>query len=338
MKDKKKTNKDNNRRDFLKKASLIGAGLIFAPAMVNNALANSKNKSIADHITKAPSKTSLSPVSIVNGDDPYQMTRKAVDLLGGMKKFVDDGDIVFIKPNMSWAQSVNKGATTHPDVVKAVVEMCYEAGAVYVYVADITCNTATRAYKLNGIEEAAIEAGAECFKVGRRDIVEKDLGGTLGKMSILEAATTADKLINVPIAKHHSLAKLTLSMKNLMGLVGGSRSSIHWNISQKLADLANYFRPALNIVDAYRIMVKHGPSGGRDDDVVLMNKTIASPDIVAADTMAASLFVDVKDKDGETVSQFSGLDPRSIGYIQTADSMGLGTSDQNKMDILRADI
>ncbi len=124
-------------------------------------------------------------------------------------------------------------------------------------------------------------------------------------------------MINVPIAKDHSLSRLTLGMKNLMGLVR-DRPVLHAHLSQNLADLTSFVRPKLTVVDAVRILVSNGPTGGSLDDVKKLNTVIASPDIVAADSYAATLF---------------GMRPDDLGYITAGATMGLGRSDLQNLKI-----
>ena len=134
---------------------------------------------------------------------------------------------------------------------------------------------------------------------------------------IFDDVLNADVLINVPIAKHHSLARLTLGMKNLMGVIR-DRPSIHRNIGQRLADLTSRVYPTLTVVDAVRILVANGPTGGNLDDVRKTDTVIASPDIVAADSYASTLF---------------GLRPEELAYIQAGAAMGLGRSELGTLKI-----
>jgi uncharacterized protein (DUF362 family) len=139
----------------------------------------------------------------------------------------------------------------------------------------------------------------------------------LKQANIFEDVLKADVLINVPIAKVHDLSRLTLGMKNLMGVVR-DRPVLHAHISQNLADLASFVRPKLTVVDAVRVMVSNGPTGGSLDDVKKLDTVIASPDIVAADSYAATLF---------------GLRPDDLGYVVAGATMGLGRSDLQNLRI-----
>jgi uncharacterized protein (DUF362 family) len=139
----------------------------------------------------------------------------------------------------------------------------------------------------------------------------------LKNTKIFGGVLDADVLINVPIAKHHSLSVLTLGTKNLMGLIQ-DRPMIHQNLGQRMADLTSLFRPTLTVIDAVRILMANGPTGGRLDDVKQMDTVIVSPDIVAADSYATTLF---------------GKRPEDIPSIPTAAAMGLGRIDWQNLKL-----
>jgi uncharacterized protein (DUF362 family) len=216
-------------------------------------------------------------------------------------------------------------ATTNPEVVGTLVALCKKAGAKRVRVMDQPFGgTASEAYSRSGIADAVKSAGGEMEIMST--IKFKDIsipqGVDLKKWPVYSDILDTDVLINVPIAKNHNLAKLTLGMKNLMGVIQ-DRNSIHFNIGQRLADLASLVKPALNIIDCVRILVKNGPTGGNLADVRLTNTVIASRDIVAADAYAATLF---------------GLTGADIPYIKTGAQMGLGTMDLKSVKIEEIDV
>ena len=253
--------------------------------------------------------------------EPEELVRKALAALGGIERFVPPEASVIIKPNMCNAyHTYEYASTTNPWVVGALVRLCFEGGARRVRVMDNPfAGNAEAAYVKSGIEEQVKAAGGEMalmsgFKFASTEIPE---GLDLRRCDIFEDILKADVLINVPIAKHHSLARLTLGMKNLMGVIR-DRPAMHSNLGQRLADLASRLRPALTVVDAVRILRDHGPTGGSLDDVQELDTVIASPDIVAADSYAATLF---------------GLKPEDLSYVQAGAAMGLGRSDLNNLRI-----
>jgi uncharacterized protein (DUF362 family) len=208
-------------------------------------------------------------------------------------------------------------------VVRAVVEECLKAGAKKVKVFDRTCNDERRCYVNSGIEPALR---------GMKNVEVKHLenerykkvalnGKALKDWDLYGEALAADVYINVPVAKHHTLSGLTLGLKNVMGIMGGNRGSIHKQLDTALADVNAAFRPHLTIIDATRILTAHGPQGGDLKDVKVLNKVIASTDTVAADAYATTLF---------------GLKPEDIAVTVAAHKRGLGEIKLERMKIVKA--
>ena len=248
---------------------------------------------------------------------PGPAARRAVELIGGMGRFVRKGQKVVVKPNIGWDRTPEQAANTNPEVVAELVRMCLEAGAKEVLVFDRTCNDQRLCYRHSGIE-AAVEAigdkRVKLFHPDRRKYEDVPIPGgeSLREWPLYEDAARADVFINVPVAKHHSLSGLTLAMKNIMGVIGGNRGQIHSGFDDKIVDL-NLARPThLAVIDATRILTAHGPQGGRLEDVAKPETVVASTDIVAADAYA---------------TRFFGLEPGDIDHIVRAAERGLGTMD-----------
>jgi uncharacterized protein (DUF362 family) len=258
---------------------------------------------------------------VAHGVDPETMVRKALSALGGMERFVPRGSRVIVKPNICVAyHTYEYAATTNPWVVGTLVKLALEAGAANVQVMDFPFGgTAEQAYVKSGIDEQVRAAGGEMVPMPTFKYTTVDLpqAVSLKSTEAFKDALEADVLIDVPIAKHHGSTRLTLGMKNLMGLVL-DRGSIHTNLGQRIADLTTLFRPTLTIVDAIRILMDNGPTGGNLNDVKRLDTVIVSPDIVAADSYATTLF---------------GLQPDDIAYIKTAAKMGLGNNDLKNIRI-----
>jgi uncharacterized protein (DUF362 family) len=238
-----------------------------------------------------------------------------------MGTFVKSGDKVIIKPNVCVAgRAPEYAATTNPWVVGALVRLCLEAGAAKVSVMDTPFNgTAEEAYITSGIREQVEAAGGEIAYMPGFKYVSVDIpqGKSLRKTAVNDDVLKADVLINVPIAKDHGSTRLTLGMKNLMGVIK-NRQILHTNLGQNIADLASRVRPTLNVIDAVRILTANGPTGGDLNDVRKLDTVIASTDIVAADSYAATLF---------------GLQPADIKYIIAGAALGLGHSDLSSLKI-----
>jgi uncharacterized protein (DUF362 family) len=228
------------------------------------------------------------------GAGPGRNVRAAIERLCGpeaARTFVRAGDTVVVKPNIGWPQPPEMGANVDPAVVAAVVRLCGEAGAARVKVFDNSVGTDSRCYEFSGIEQAARQAGAEVFLCAphRFRTVEFDDPAVkrLARWPLYEDALAADVLINIAVAKTHNLSLVTLCMKNLMGLQGGDRGKMHQEIHQNLADLNVMVRPTLNILDATRVMVKSGPSGGRKDYCVRADTIVCGTSSVTVDAWAA---------------------------------------------------
>lgn len=271
--------------------------------------------------TSTPAPGGSPDLVVARGSDPETIVRRAIAALGGMEKFVSPGASVIVKPNICVAyHSYEYAATTNPWVVGALVKLCYEAGAGSVQVLDYPFGgTAQQAYAASGIQEQVEAAGGEMAAMPGFKFVSVDFpqGQKMKKTKVFEDILKADVLINVPIAKHHSLAGLTMGMKNLMGIVQ-YREGMHAYLGQKLADLSSLVKPALTVLDAVRILTANGPTGGRLDDVKQLDTIVAGTDIVAVDSYGTTLF---------------GLKPEDMNYIQAAAAMGLGRSDLQNLRI-----
>jgi len=251
------------------------------------------------------------PLVVARGSDPALMVRAALAGLGGMERFVNRGETVLVKPNMAWDRSPEQGANTNPEVVAEVVRQCRAAGARRVVVAENPVHDAERVAERSGIRAAVLDAGGELVLPGASGFTWTALGGSvLASWDVLSVLLRADRLVNVPVVKHHSLSRLTCGFKNLMGLIGGSRGRLHQDIHPALVDLASAFRPTLTVVDATRVMKRNGPTGGRLEDVEAGNAVVAGTDPVACDAWAARQL---------------DLDPADVAHVVLADGRGLGS-------------
>lgn len=258
-------------------------------------------------------------LAVIQGDSPVRLTQEAVAALGGMNRFISKGDKVMVKPNIGWDRTPEQGACTNPDVVKTLVELCFDAGAKQVTVMDNPCNPAQRTYVRSGIAKAAKEAGAKVPFPNKYKLKKLALKGEWFKdWEIYTDFVEVDKIINVPAAKTHSLSRITLGMKNWLGALGGNRNQLHQNLDYAMVDLARFFKPTLSILDAYRLLIRNGPQGGRLSDVQVFKTMVAGVDYVAVDTMGASFF-DIK--------------PQELPYLQLSKERGLGEIDLEKLRI-----
>ena len=289
-----------DRRDFIKDMALGSLLLKLAPGL----------------IAQNPGQPDL---AFVQGNSPAAITKEAIALLGGLNRFVAKGDVVMVKPNIGWDRTPEMAACTNPEIIKTLVEMSLAAGAKKVVVMDNTTNQAQRCYIRSGIQEAAKAAGADVPFVNPRRVKKMAIKGEwLKEWEVIQDFVEADKIINVPIVKHHSLCRATLGMKNWLGAIGGSRNQLHQKLDQAMIDLAAFFKPTLTVLDAYRILVRNGPQGGRPSDTKLMKTVVAGVDYVAVDAMGAS---------------FLEIPPQELPYLRLGKEKGLGEFQLEKLRI-----
>ncbi len=296
------------RRDFLITTGIAGASALVPRGM--GALAEA---------------ATTPDLAVAKGPDPARITRAAVEALGGMGRFVKKGELVIVKPNMAWDRTPEFASNSNPFVVAEVVKMCMEAGAGRVRVFDRPVNDPRRSYRQSGIMEAAQAQGAEVVQMDQRRYKKVTIPGgiALKHWKFYSEVLEADALINVPVAKHHGLAGLTMGMKNWMGVIGGRRSLIHQKIDNSIVDLSRVIKPRLTVLDAVRILVANGPQRGSLDDVKRMDTVVAGPDQVAVDSFGATLF---------------GMKASDLGYLRVAASEGMGVTDLNALKIKRVSL
>lgn len=301
------------RREFIKTS--ITGGLVIGASMSFGQLYPLLSKSLP------PEDYDL---AAIKGGSPEAMFDRAIEVMGGMKKFVKKGQTVVIKPNIGWDVPVERAANTNPMLIKRIIEHCYQAGAKTVYVFDNTCDNWAKCYQNSGIEKAAKEAGARVVPGNTESYyheVEISRGVKLKKAKVHELILESDVFINVPVLKHHGSADMTLSMKNLMGIVWDRRYWHLHDLHQCIADFATFYKkPALNIIDAYRVLMKNGPRGTGPADVKLFQSQIISTDMVAADAAAIALF---------------GKKTDEVRYMKLASALNAGEIDLSKLKIAR---
>lgn len=296
-----------NRRDFLKSAAVAGLGMAL-PGTYNLLLPQAE----------AAQKTDL---VVARGASPAKTTLAAMNAMGGIKRFISRGDIVVVKPNIGWDRTPEYAANTNPVVVATLVRLCHEAGAKKVKVFDYPVNDARRCYKQSGIADAARAAGAEVSFIDERKFRDVRINGmALKSWPLYKDILETDKIINVPIAKTHGLATLTLGMKNWMGVMGGWRSRLHHRIDENLVDVSRAIKPTLVVLDAVRILTASGPQGGDLDDVKKLDTIIVGTDQVAVDAYGATLF---------------GMKGADLGYVKLGHEVGLGNMNLSRLKIRR---
>ncbi len=305
------------RREFIRKS--VGAGIVGSALTFTG-----YNKLFGSAVSDSESPYDL---VAVRGGEPDIMFDRAIDALGGLERFIKKGQTVVLKPNMSWDVPPERGANTHPGLMSHIVKKCLEAGASRVYAFDNTCDNWVRSYRNSGVEDAVNDAGGRVLPANTEDYfkeVEVEKGKRLTRAKVHELLLDSDVYINIPVLKHHGATGITITLKNLMGVVWDRRYWHNNDLQQCIADFGTWYRkPDLNIVDAYRVMMRNGPRGVSVDDLVEMKALIASTDMVAADAASASLF---------------GTEPSEVGHIKIAHEMGVGNMNLEELSIHRISV
>lgn len=307
------------RRDFLKALALTGAAAIVKPGKAMDILTES---------VPTPTPGETADLVAVMGGEPEEMFRRGIAELGGMGRFVKKGQKVTVKPNIGWDKKPEQAANTNPKLVAEIVKQCLDAGASEVIVFDNTCNEWRSCYRNSGIEAAVKEAGGKII-TGSDEKMYRSVAlpnaKRLKNTAIHQAILDSDVWINVPILKHHGGANLTISMKNLMGIVWDRRYFHDNDLQQCIADVCTLDKkPVLNVVDAYRVLKTNGPQGRGESDVVMAKGQFISTDIVAVDTAAARFF-----------NQIREMPVESVGHLANGEAHKLGTTDLDKLNVKR---
>jgi uncharacterized protein (DUF362 family) len=304
------------RREYLKSLVVTGAAV---------ATGNGLGADVFAQEAKSDEKCDL--VAVMGGE-PDEMFNRAIAAFGGMSRFVKKGQKVVVKPNIGWDKKPEFAGNTNPTLVKTMVKACLDAGASEVVVFDNTCDSWRKCYENSGIEAAVLEVGGKVVPGNDERFykeVELPKGKSLKKAKIHEVLLACDVWFNVPILKHHGGTHMTISMKNYMGIVWDRRVFHSTELQQCIADICTHTkRPALNIVDAYRVLKSNGPKGRSEADAVVTKALFASPDIVAVDTASAKFF-----------SQIANIPLESVGHIAKAQELELGTMDIDKLNVRR---
>ncbi len=305
------------RRDFFRTS--VGAGIATGAALhlggYNRLWARSTNPAAPFDLVA------------VRGGEPDVMFDRGIEALGGMKSFVKAGQTVVIKPNIGWDVIPERAADTNPLVVKRIVEQCLAAGARQVYVFDNTIDEMTRCYRNSGIEKAVKDGGGKMVPGHIENYYQEVTipnGERLKRAKVHELIFESDVFINVPIMKTHSSTRLSLAMKNLMGVVWDRRFWHSNDLHQCIADFATFEKkPHLNVLDAYNALMRNGPRGVSTSDVANMKSMLIATNMVVLDAAASKMF---------------GHEPETIRYIRRADEMNVGTMNLDNLNIHRIQI
>lgn len=314
---------EQSRREFLVRSAVLGVAALGTRKLAWGQPAPAGQQPAAGggdrplDMTIVRFKGEMSTADAVGETSPAaRLTEKALAELGGMQRFVKKGDVVWVKPNIGWNRTAEQAANTHPEVVAALVRLCLNAGAKKVKVGDYPCNEAKETYENSGIAGAAQAAGAEVVYLDKTRFRDMKIGGNrLKQHPVYPGIVECDLVINVPIAKHHSATTVTACMKNYMGVVE-KRREFHQDLPTTIADITQFMKPRLCVLDATRVLTAHGPTGGDLADVKVLNTVAAGVDIVALDAFGCELL---------------GYKPAEIETVTTGQKYGLGKIDYRSL-------
>jgi uncharacterized protein (DUF362 family) len=313
-------------------------------------------------------KTPTEPASInaqvaaVRGDELDTITRDALDALGGIGKIVNQGESVFIKPNMvtlPWGSQSNvflRGECTKPEIIIAVADECLKAGASQVTIGDGSQMYSfdwKYATTLNGSTDLVQEAERlslqydkpvtlACLEDDSPGFVEVPSRTYLGQIAVSSLVTSADRVISIPVAKTHSWAQLTLALKNFVGITSLERYAVlvnnsHWDrggefdhstpqaIGQIYLDVVDAVRPDLSVIDFSIGIEGDGPTLGSGARVVDMKARLGSWLVLAStDIMAADA----------TAARVMSHGVGQIKQLGMGFDMGLGEIRENNIEMI----
>jgi len=308
-----------SRRLFLQRLGVAGGAAALAGVFHNRNLIP-----LAGSVKTVPSFAvpgSEGMMAVAEGTDHALAVRAALQELGGIQRFIKAGDRVLIKPNCAFDRPAHLGATSSPAVVGEMVRQCIAAGA-QVRVIDNPINNPEGCFVKSGLMEAVRSAGGEVW-LPSASLFETVQVGTLRIPeweALYRPLAWADKLIGIPTVKSHNLSGVSLSMKNWYGLLGGARNRLHQAINEVIADLAQFIKPTLVVLDGSRLLVSNGPTGGSPADVRPGHVIAVGTDMVALDSFGARLL---------------GHAPEAIEYLGLAVGLGLGVMDPEQLKLFK---
>lgn len=265
-------------------------------------------------------------VWVIHGKDKTKLMNAAIQVIeqnGGLGSNVKK---LTLKVNAAWARTPEQGANTHPELIDAFIAGVRKSGVKEVLVPEHPCNPGRTAFKRSGIEDVCkkhkikmidLKENKESYRV-----VEIPNGLKLKEAKVAAEYLDTDCIVNIPVAKHHSGPKLSMAMKNWMGIVEDRREWHRLDLPQCIADFCTFIKPTWTLIDATRCMLDSGPQGPTEN-MIFPDLLIVSKDQVAADTYTATLFHE---------------NPLTVDYLRIAGEMGIGQNDLAKMNIHKLEV
>lgn len=315
-----------DRRAFLARCGRAGLSVAAAGALGIGFYEHEAPDAVSDIAPSVQIPDYTSPgmsakICIARGTDRTQTVQQAFQALGGMTAFVKPGERVLLKVNAAFASPPTLGATSHPDLVAAVIKLCLEAGASQVSVTDNPINDPASCFALTGIDAAARRAGARM--VFPRESLFQRFSLSGGRLIrdwpvLVGPLIQADRIIGMAPVKDHHRSGASMTLKNWYGLLGGRRNIFHQDVHTIIQELAMMIRPTVVVLDGMQTMLTNGPTGGSLSDLKPTGTMIVSSDPVATDAAGASLL----DKQ-----------PGDLPFIAKAQAVGVGTADYRSLDL-----
>lgn len=297
-----------SRRAFLKHSSLAALAAILPGGRI-----------FGDSATQA------TDVWVFFGRDYFKLMDKAMETVFANGGFGTNVKTLTLKVNAAWTRTPDQGANTHPVLVDSFLKNCTQAGIKKILVPEHPCRSGKEAFPKSGILQVVKKHNAKMIDLGKNKKsfkkVELPKAKKLNTAQVAAEYLDTDAIVNIPVAKHHSGAKLSMAMKNWMGVVKDRgfwhRNSLH----QCIADFSTFIKPNWTFVDATRTMMDGGPQGpGKLKHPHLL---IVSKDQVAADAYASGLFHD---------------SVNAVKYLRIARDMKLGQTDVKKMNVRKINV
>jgi len=255
-------------------------------------------------------------VSIVKGVNPQDMTVKALDMIGANDVLASDKTIL-IKPNYINAKHPSTGITTDSRIIEGVVKYIKQSALNKVIIGEgCGLSDTFRAYKVAGVDDVAKRWSVDTVDLNKDEFIECEPVNPLGLKRVKIAKTALEStIVSVPKLKIHASAGVTLSIKNMMGVMSPKGSMHRGSLSKNIADLASLVKPSLAVVDGIIAAERHETSGSP----VEMNLVLAGRDPVAVDAVGAAVM---------------GVPPRSVKHLIYAEQRGLGTYDLGQIEVV----
>ncbi len=263
----------------------------------------------------------LADVAVASGEEREAVIRAAIDGLGGIQRFISKGDRVLIKPNVAFDRPAALGATTHPDSLRAIAKLCFEAGAKKVVVADNPINSPVGCFMKSGLQAVASDLQLDLVYPESSAFAPIEMEGEILRHWPLfhRPLENVDKVIGLAPCKDHNLCHASMTMKNWYGLLGGRRNQFHQYIHSIISDFALMIQPTFVVLDGFSVLMKNGPTGGRLSDVQQMNTIIAGTDMVAVDSYG--------------FTKLLGRDIELLEYVHKAHDRGLGNKNWGEIKL-----